>query len=432
MEHNDSQQNWQMIDNKRDRRDLKMKEKLKRNINIVYGLAFFHMFMLIVPVLVPLFQSKGLSLAEIFYLQAVYAAAIVILEAPSGYFADVMGRRFALIIGALAHGAGYLWLNFADGFWGLVFFEIMLGISVSMLSGADLALLYDSEKALATEEVEHTQSLAQLGFTKSVAEGLGALLGGLLAMWSFDLMIMVQSVLAWGCLWFALKVFEPPVDNKAYTEATPRRRVSFAEIWTHLANSDPVLRLVFIALPIYNIATINVVWLIQPYWENMGLPLALFGVLWFAQSLTVAVASKCGYVLEKSRGPVYALVVIGIMPVVGIFGMAWIGGWGGVALCFVLFFCRGLYHVILVNAMNRRIPSEFRATVNSLNSLVFRFGFIITGPFVGFIADTHGLTTALNVIGLWSIMAFFVIMLPLIKAVKVLQSSKVVVRAEII
>lgn len=82
--------------------------------------------------------------------------------------------------------------------------------------------------------------------------------------------------------------------------------------------------------------------------------------------------------------------------------------------------------------MNRRIPSEFRATVNSLNSLVFRFGFIITGPFVGFIADTHGLTTALNVIGLWSIMAFFVIMLPLIKAVKVLQSSKVVVRAEII
>lgn len=65
-----------------------------------------------------------------------------------------------------------------------------------------------------------------------------------------------------------------------------------------------------------------------------GLPLALFGVLWFAQSLTVAVASKCGYVLEKSRGPVYALVVIGIMPVVGIFGMAWIGGWGGCGIMF--------------------------------------------------------------------------------------------------
>ncbi len=52
--------------------------------------------MLIVPVLVPFFQPKGLDLAEIFYLQAVYAAVIVLLEAPSGYFADVMGRRLAL------------------------------------------------------------------------------------------------------------------------------------------------------------------------------------------------------------------------------------------------------------------------------------------------------------------------------------------------
>jgi MFS family permease len=410
-----------------DREEIKMEKNLKRNINIVYGLAFFHMFMLIIPVLVPFFQSKGLSLAEIFYLQAIYAAAIVILEAPSGYFADVMGRRLALIIGALAHGAGYLWLNFAEGFWGLVAFELMLGVSVSMLSGADLALLYDSEKALAAEDVEHTQSLAQLGFTKSVAEGLGALLGGLLSMWSFDLMILVQSVMAWGCLWFALMVIEPPVENNA---DTPRRAISLGEIWAHVARGDPILRLVFIALPIYNIATINVVWLIQPYWENMGLPLAVFGVLWFAQSLTVAVASKCGYVLERTRGPVHALIIIGILPVIGIFGMAWIGGWGGIVLCFVLFFCRGLYHVILVNAMNRRIPSEFRATVNSLNSLVFRFAFIITGPFVGYIADLYGISIALNVIGLWSIMAFVLIMLPLIRAVRTMQNNKLAVAAK--
>ncbi|MBU2098530.1 MAG: MFS transporter, partial [Gammaproteobacteria bacterium] len=97
-----------------------MESKLRRNIKVIYALAFFHTFMLIVPVLVPFFQSKGLTLAEVFYLQAVYAAAIVLLEAPSGYFADVMGRRLALIIGSAAHGLGYLWLNFADDFFGLI------------------------------------------------------------------------------------------------------------------------------------------------------------------------------------------------------------------------------------------------------------------------------------------------------------------------
>ncbi len=395
-----------------------MVEKLERNIKIVYGLAFFHMFMLIVPVIVPFFQSKGLSLAEIFYLQAIYAGAIMLLEAPSGYFADVMGRRFAILVGAVAHGVGYFWLNFAEGFWGLVLFELILGIAMSMLSGADLALLYDSEKALAQEETEHTQSLAQLGFTKSLAEGSGALLGGIIALWSFDLMVLLQSMVAWVCLGLALMVYEPPTTD---LNGNPGRQFSLRDIYRHLVKGDRILRLVFIALPVYNLASINVAWLIQPYWENMGLSLALFGVLWFAQNLTVAVASKCGYLLERARGAVFALFVIGALPVVGIVGMATFSGWLGVALCFVLFFCRGLYQVILLNALNRRVPGCFRATVNSLNSLLFRFGFIVTGPMIGFVADGYGINSALYLLAAASVFSFLIIMLPLIREVRALQ-----------
>ncbi len=396
-----------------------MEIKLRRNINIVYGLAFFHMFMLIVPVIVPFFQSKGLSLAEVFYLQAMYAACVVVLEAPSGYLADVMGRRFALLIGAAAHGAGYFWLNFADDFFGLMIFELIMGVAVSMLSGADLALLYDSEKALATEDSEHTYSVAHLGFMKSLAEGLGALFGGLLAMWSFDLMVLIQSLTAWVCLWMAFMITEPPTQN----DENNNRVVSIGEIWHYLVNGDSVLKLIFVALPIYNLATIHVAWLVQPYWDDMGLSLALFGALWFAQSLTVATASKLGYTLERKKGAVFSLVVIGILPLIGIFGMAWVGGWGGILLGFVLFFCRGLYQVILVNALNRRIPGRFRATVNSLNSLLFRFGFIVTGPAIGYLADEHGLSMALNALGLMSLLSFVLIMLPLIRAVRRLTKA---------
>jgi hypothetical protein len=45
-----------------------VQKKLHRNIKIIYGLAFFYSFMLIVPVIVPFFMAKGLSLADIFYL----------------------------------------------------------------------------------------------------------------------------------------------------------------------------------------------------------------------------------------------------------------------------------------------------------------------------------------------------------------------------
>ena len=105
--------------------------------------------MVIVPVIVPFFIAKGLSLADIFYLQAVFATVIVVFEAPSGYFADVFGRKNALVIGSVIHGVVYFYLNFADELTSLIIFEISVGIDASLLSGADLTLLYDTQKNLA-------------------------------------------------------------------------------------------------------------------------------------------------------------------------------------------------------------------------------------------------------------------------------------------
>ncbi|MBT5718379.1 MAG: MFS transporter, partial [Gammaproteobacteria bacterium] len=170
-----------------------MHKKLHRNINVIYGLAFFQSFMVIVPVIVPFFIEKGLSLADIFYLQAVFATVIVVFEAPSGYFADVFGRKNALVIGSVIHGVVYFYLNFADELTSLIIFEISVGIAASLLSGADLTLLYDTQKTLQDEaEIEHSKAISQLGFFRSSSEGLGALLGGALALWSFEVMVMVM------------------------------------------------------------------------------------------------------------------------------------------------------------------------------------------------------------------------------------------------
>lgn len=394
-----------------------MVKKLQRNIRLVYGLAFFHCFMIIVPVIVPFFMSKGLSLAEIFYLQTVYAATIVLLEAPSGYFADLFGRRIALLAGSVVHGVGYLLLNFADDFLSLMIFEITVGIAGSLLSGADLALLYDSQKALDNEDSSpHSLGIAQLGFIKSCAEGCGALLGGVLALWSFEIMVIGQSLAAWVCFILALFVVEPPYKNEGQDESSTR----LVNIFRHMWRSDRVLRNVFIAIPVYNLATIHVAWLVQPYWEDRGVSLAAFGILWFAQSLTVGMASRWSFDIERRHGATAALYLIGMLPVLGFFGMAWFQGWAGIAICLVLFFGRGLVQVILVNALNRRVPSSFRATANSLTSFTFRLGFITTGPLVGYVAESQGLTMALSLLGCSFVAAFLFVMLPLIRSVKVL------------
>jgi hypothetical protein len=220
-------------------------------------------------------------------------------------------------------------------------------------------------------------------------------------------------------------VMEPPRDGVQICAVSGKTKntVGIADIWTHLAKGDPILRRVFIALPLFSVVSINVTWLIQPYWNSMGLSLAWFGVLWAAQSATVAIANRCGFALEKRTGAAFALLVIGILPLLGIFGMALGSSWVGIGFGFVLCFSRGLYQVILVNALNRRVPGKFRATINSLNSLLFRFGFIVTGPVLGFVADQYDIRTALLMIGMFSALTFVLITLPLMRAVRTLQAQ---------
>lgn len=397
-----------------------MQNKLHRNINIIYGLAFFHSFMVIVPVIVPFFMDKGLSLADIFYLQAAFATAIVVFEAPSGYFADVFGRKTALVIGSIIHGLGYFYLNFADDLASLLIFEITVGIAASLLSGADLALLYDTQKALQNEEeMEHSNAISHLSFFRSSSEGLGALVGGALVFWSFEAVVVVQSIAAWMCLVLAWFIFEPP-SKKMETKAD---RIQISAILRHLFTSDPVLRNVVIAIPLYSLATFHVAWLMQPYWEAQGISLAMFGLLWFSQSLVVAAAAKFGFAIERRHGAVYSLILMGLLPIAGHFGMAWTEGWIGIVIGMLLFACRGLNQVILVNAMNRRVPSEFRATANSFTSFLFRLAFISTAPVVGYLAEAEGLGMTLNTLGFSSIALFIFVMVPLMRSVKAIPQQ---------
>ena len=54
-------------------------------------LGFFQVFLVIMPIAVPFFQSKGLSMQDVFSLQALFALVVLVTEVPSGYVADLVG-----------------------------------------------------------------------------------------------------------------------------------------------------------------------------------------------------------------------------------------------------------------------------------------------------------------------------------------------------
>ncbi|MEH6519486.1 MAG: MFS transporter, partial [Halioglobus sp.] len=93
--------------------------------------------------------------------------------------------------------------------------------------------------------------------------------------------------------------------------------------------------------------------------------------------------------------------------IIGLLGMAFGNGWYGVIFGFAIQISRGLSLSLFYEALNRRVPGDFRATVNSLVSLGMRSVFIVTGPVLGYALDNMGMSNTL----IWLAVIFTPLML---------------------
>jgi len=393
--------------------------QLKNNIRVLYAFSFCWLALVIIPVVVPFFASKGLSVADVFVLQSIFALSVVVFEVPSGYLADIIGRRNALILGSVFHGVGFTLLCFADSFLGLAVFEVTVGIGMSLLSGSDLSLLYDTQLALKQSPGEKTRGIANMRAVKAISEGLASLLASVLILWSFDAVVYANALIAWMPFLLSFFLVEAPYQRMETVSPWHDLR----RILSHLFRQDSLLRLTTLAFTFYGLVTFYVVWLVQPYWENEGIPLAWFGVLWALMNFAVAGAAHFCASQEERVGAAPVLPAMGILPVVGYAGMAIPGGVVGLILVVTFYISRGFHQVILTDAFNSRVPSEFRATANSLVGLMFRLTFIVTGPLVGYLYEWQGMQVTLLVLSAGSLMLLFLLLRPLLHRIRLLTTA---------
>jgi len=379
---------------------------LEHNIRTIYVMGFFHSFMIVVPVFVPLLQGYGLSMAQVLQTQAIFALTIALFEVPSGYLADMWGRRNCVLLGAAINSVGFFSLLWADTFAEFVVYEVLLGIGFSLLSGADLALLYDTEVHLS----EHggkgagaSKSLSRLISIEAAASGAAGLLASLLLLWSMDWIIWVQAVVGFAPLLLGLTLVEPPRQRSGEGHGENARRI--VEL---LLFGKPVVLWTALAIIVFGLMALHIFWSYQKYWELQGIPLESFGYIWALFALTVSIAARYAGALEHHLGSRRLLLLIAILPMAGLAGMLLAGGWVGALFGLLIQVSRGLSMTVFYNALNRRVPGDFRATVNSLVSLVVRGVFIVTGPLLGWALDHYGMGNTL--LGLLLVFAPLVIL----------------------
>ena len=346
--------------------------------------------MVIMPVIVLFFQDQGLSLQEIMILQACYSLSLGITEIPSGYAADTLGRRKTLILGCILAFVGFSIFSISYDFWWFLIAQIFLGLGNSFISGADTALLYDS----LLEVNEEDRFLKYEGRSVSIgnfAEAGAGILGGFLAALSFRYPAYAQVVVAVITIPFAMALVEP----KTQTKRLERSWQSILYVVKFSLKESKILRTYIIYSAIMGIGTLMMAWLAQPFLKDIGVGMKNYGVIWALLNVLVGTIAFLAYKIDRKLSPINSMLMIGVTSVLGYVLIAQNMNYWGLAVLFIFYANRGYATPLLRNYINRHTESNIRATVMSIRSFIIRTSFAVIAPFIGWVADHQGLSSAM-------------------------------------
>jgi len=359
---------------------------LQSNIVRLYIIKLSKWLMLTMPIMFLFYQENHLSTQDLFLLKAAYSAAIVVFEIPSGYFGDIWGRKQSLILGSVLGFIGFTFYCFSWGFWGFLVCEIILGIGQSFISGSDSAMLYDTLQE-AKREKEYLKIEGRFISIGNFAEAIAAPLGVLIAVISLRTTFYFQAAVAFAAIPAALMLFEPGRREMRGTTSFKQvlRIVKYA-LFQHRG-----LQSTIIYSSVIGTATLTMAWFVQPYFVFLSLPLPFYGLVIPLLNVTTGVTSIYAYKFEKKLGRENTILFIAITIALGYLFLGLFNTLGALFFLFLFYIIRGIATPVLKNHINEITPSEIRATVLSIRSLIIRLAFVFMGPFLGWYADRAGL-----------------------------------------
>jgi len=328
----------------------------------------------------------GLSLTEILLLQAIFSMATLLMEFPSGYLSDRLGYRFSLNLACLFGITGWTTYTLAGSFTGVLAAEIQLGISYAFISGSDSALLFESLRHVGREE-DYLRYDGRMTAWAQVGEAAGAIGAGVLYAW-FPLLPFILQIGIWIlALLVCRQLREIPVVQRQ-TSSHLKEALGIAG---RALLQCPGLRYSILFSALLGLASFYPVWLIQPYMQSLDVPLSWFGPIWAAANLCVSLGSVISYRIQYHLGARGTPLLLLALVCGGYAGLAFSQVAWGFVFYFLLTVMRGIQGPYLRLALQKQSERHERASILSLKSLVFRLGFVMTGPLVGILADHAGL-----------------------------------------
>lgn len=352
---------------------------VKRNIAIIYATSALMWGRFFVPVLALFYVASQVTLPQFGIIMAVFALTTLILEIPSGIAADLLGKRRTLIIARACYLAEVILLAFTNGFWPLLIAKVISGVGVSMSSGTNSALLYDTLRR-SFKEHKHLEIKGTQETITYVSQAVFFITGA----WLFTLSPKLPAKLSLIPLGLGLLLtffLKEPYK--------PNRHLVFATFGRHLGESVSYLKrhryvryLVFYAMPLTAAITI-LLSLSSAYFKEISIPVWFIGIVAFAMSLATAYAASRAHKLEKQLGERLSLRIIPVALIIATLLLALTLPYVGVIFYILLVLTQGFLIVIIDNYVNKHIETSHRTTMLSIKNLFASLAVVLLFPLIG-------------------------------------------------
>ena len=376
------------------------KRTYKRNISLLAGLEFTSYFG-ITSFWILFFIQNGLSLLQIGLLESIFHGTSLLCEIPSGMLADRFSYKTNLYLARLSSIGSSILILFGQGnFWIYAIAMMVNAWSYNFDSGTSTAFLFDS----AVEAGQKDRYLQISSFLSGVAEvtrTLGTVVAGFFVhgalAWTYYIAIGLSllSIL----LIFLMK--EPESKSDERNHLTLKR---ILEVVKQEWQDKPVL----------------FYWMLT--YQLVGTIMCMF-YFYYQQKISDLTSWQVSLIMLIGSGfnllAVYLASQIGkkwnsnqVFPIlVALTGLALflVGLKTPFAYLSVYLLTNALYAVyqpIYYNDLQAYLPSSVRATMLSINSMMFSLSMIVIFPLTGWLIDTCGFVAVFLVLGLITFLSF--------------------------
>jgi hypothetical protein len=343
--------------------------------------------------------EADLSAFQLVFIGTAQGLTALVFEIPTGVLADTVSRKRSIVVAHLLIGSGMLCTGLVTSFPALVLTQMLWGLGWTFTSGAEVAWL--------TDELDQPERTASVLTASARWEQIGGAAGmaalGALA-WAAGLATaIVTSGIAMIGLGALVAVGFP---ERRFTPVRERRWRASRSLFASgvaLARRDRTILAVFAATILVNGASEGFGRLLAKHLVALGLPASFAPIVWLTALGLVALA-LAAIALRIVEGRIdgagvapraYALACLLGTIGLGILALAPNAPTAMAGVLLVQGVARTVTRCVGVVWVNRRVPSEVRATVQSFLAQMEYLGEITLGIGLGILAQATAIPAAM-------------------------------------